>query len=223
MNEEAYATALKNTLTEIQNIYPDVSCSFFFTEDGKIVAGNPEAKDETTEKTVHSFWSLAEKADSIGDPETLFINGENGKVHFIRVNNMYVALATSESVDMTYVQSFVRIIIPTILKLLETTTPTPLQFISSKQLIVHTLSGFFVGDSVQIDVETLASWSERLNKKGVNEVHIKASEGKVAKCRVKELDDPKLKGKGIIKIPEKVCRKLGVKEGESVTVKPTES
>ncbi len=223
MSEDAYAIALKNTLTEIQNICPDVSCSFFFTKDGKTIAGNSESKEETTEKTADSFRSMAEKADSIGDLETLFIEGENGKFHLTHVNDVYLALTTSEGADTTHVQSFVRVIVPTILKLLESITPTPLQFISSKQLIVETLSGFLVGDSVQIDVGTLASWSERLDKKGVNQVHIEASKGKVVQCRVKELDDPKLKGKGIIKIPEKICKKLGVKEGELVSVKPKES
>jgi predicted regulator of Ras-like GTPase activity (Roadblock/LC7/MglB family) len=223
MSEDAYATALKNTLTEIQNICPDVSCSFFFSRDGKTVAENPEAIEETTKKTVDSFQSLTEKADSIGDLETLLIKGEKGKVQFTRVNDIYLALATSEDTDMTHVQSFVRVMIPTILKLLEGIAPTPLNFISSKELIVNTLSGFLVGDSVQIDVETIESWFEHLDKKGVNRVHVESSGGKTVKCKFRELNDQKLKGKGIIKIPEKVCKKLGVKEGELVTVKPIES
>ncbi len=222
MSDDAYTTALKNTLAEIQHICPDVNCSFIFTGDGKIVAGNSEANEETIEKTMLSFQNLAKKMGEFGDLEAFSIDGKTGKVYFSRVNEIYLALAASEWADMAYVQSFARVIIPTILKLLESVAPTPLPFVPSKEFVVETLSGFFLGDSVQIDVDTLASWSEILNKKFVNEVHIEASGGKAAKCRVKGMNEPELKGKRIIKIPEKVCKKIGVKKGELVTVKPTE-
>jgi DNA-binding Xre family transcriptional regulator len=136
---------------------------------------------------------------------------------------MYLALATSKNADMTYLQSLTRVIFPTVLKLLKSITPTPLQFVPSKQLIVNTFSGFFAGDSVQIDADILARWSELLNQKSINQVEIEAFGGKVTRCRVKELNDPKLKGKGIIKMSEKICKKLEVEKGELVRVKPTEA
>jgi len=221
MSKDTYAVALKNALTEIKKICPDVSCSFIFTKDGTIVAGDSETDEETMEKTVHSFQNISEKADVIGGLQALLINGEKGKVHLSRVNDMYLALAASKSVDTTYLQSITRVIVPTVLKLLKSITPTPLKFAPSKQLIVDTFSGFFAGDSVQIDSETLKQWSKLLNRKSVGEVEIEAFGGKSAQCRVKEISDPKLKGKGIIKIPEKVCKTLEVKRGELVKVKPT--
>jgi predicted regulator of Ras-like GTPase activity (Roadblock/LC7/MglB family)/DNA-binding Xre family transcriptional regulator len=220
MSEDAYTAALKSSLTEIKKICPDINFSFIFTKDGTIVAGDSEADEETMKKTVHSFQSLVEKADAIGNMETLLIDGEKGKVHFSRVNDMYLALATSKGADITYLQSVTRVIFPTVLKLLKSIAPTPLQFVPSKQFIVDTLSGFFVGDSVQIDAETLRRWSELLNQKTVSEVEIEAFGGKVAQCKVKELNDPKLKGKGIIRIPEKICKTLEVEKGELVRVKP---
>ena len=220
MNEDPYAVALKNALTEIKNICPDVSRSFIFAKDGTIVAGDSETDEKTMEKMIHSFQSVAEKADTIGSLKAFYVNGKKGKVILSNVNDMYLALAASKNVDTTYLHSVTHVIIPTVLKLLETITPTPLQFAPSKQLVVDTLSGFFIGDSVQIDTELLEEWAKLLNQKSVNQVDIEAFGGKATQCKVKEINDPKLKGKGMIRVPEKVCKALEVKKGELVKVKP---
>ncbi len=39
MKRDLYAEALKNTLTEIRNVCPDINSSFIFTKDGTIVTG----------------------------------------------------------------------------------------------------------------------------------------------------------------------------------------
>jgi len=223
MSKNAYADALNNALTEIKKICPDISRSFIFTKDGMIIAGDPETAEETVENTVRYFQSIVEKEDMIGGLKALIINGEKGKVHISCVNDMYLALAASKNADTTFLQAITHAIVPTVLKLLESIAPTPLQFTPSKQFIVDTLSGFFVGDSVQVDLEVLKQWSELLNRKSIDEVDIEAFNGKTTKCRVKEINDPKLKEKGIIRIPEKICNVLEVKKGELVKVKPIET
>ena len=221
MNKDPYAVALENALTEIKNICPDITHSFIFTKDGAIVARVSETDEETTEKTISSFQSVAEKADTIGSLKVFYVNGKNGKVILSGVNDMYLAFAASENADTTYLHSVTRVIIPTVLKLLETVTPTPLpQSAPSKQLVVDTLSGFFVGDSVQIDTELLKEWAELSNQKGISEVEIESFGGEATQCKVREINDSKLKGKGMIRIPEKVCKTLEVKKGELVKVKP---
>jgi len=222
MSKNAYADVLKNALTEIRKICPDISGSFIFTKDGMPFAGDSETAEETIGKTLHSFQSIAEKEHMIGGLKTLIIDGEKGKVHISCVNDMYLALAASKNADATFLQAITRVIVPTVLKLLESTTPTPLQFTPSKQLIVDTLSGLFVGDSVQIDLEVLKEWSELLNRKSIGEVEIEAFGGKTTQCKAKEINDPKLNGKGIIRMPERMCKFLEVKKGELVRVKPKE-
>ena len=134
---------------------------------------------------------------------------------------MYLALAASENVDTIYLHSVARVIIPTVLRLLETITSTPLpESAPSKQLVVDTLSGFFVGDSVEIDIELLEEWAGLSNQEIISEVEIEAFGREAMQCRVKEIRDSKLKGKGMIRIPEKICKTLEVKKGELVTVKP---
>jgi predicted regulator of Ras-like GTPase activity (Roadblock/LC7/MglB family) len=223
MSKNAYADALKNTLTEIKKICPDVSCSFIFTKDGMVVAGDSETAKETIEKTMRPFQNIAEKEDMIGGLKAIIIDGEKGKVNISCVNDMYLALAASKNADATFLQAITHVIVPTVLKLLESTTPTPLQFAPSKQLIVDTLSGFFAGDSVQIDLEVIKQWSELLNRKSVGEIEIEAFSGKTTQCSAREINDPKLKGKGIIRIPERICKVLEVKKGEVVRVKPTQA
>jgi predicted regulator of Ras-like GTPase activity (Roadblock/LC7/MglB family)/DNA-binding Xre family transcriptional regulator len=228
MNKDPYAVALNNALTEIKKVCPDVSRSFIFTKDGKIVAGDTETDEKIMEKMIHSFQSLAEKAETIGSLKTFYVDGENGKIILSSINDRYLVLAASKNADTTYLNAITHVIIPTILKLLETITPTPLQFETSKQLaetskqlVVDTLSGFFIGDAVQIDTQILEEWAKLLNQKSVNQVEIESFGGKSTQCKVKEINETKMKGKEMIRIPEKLCKTLEVKKGELVKVKPT--
>lgn len=222
MNNDRYAVALKNTLTEIKNRCPDVRRSFIFADNKVIASTDSETDEETMEKMIGTIQNVAEKAEAIGSLKAFYVNGKKGKVILSDVNDMYLALEASKNADTTYLQSVIRMIVPIVLKLLETITPTPPtppQSTPSKQLVVDSLSGFFVGDSVQIDTELLEEWA-RLRRESVSEVEIEAFGGEATQCKVKEINDSKLKGKGMIRIPEKICKTLEVKKGELVTVKP---
>jgi predicted regulator of Ras-like GTPase activity (Roadblock/LC7/MglB family) len=223
MSNDMYATALKDTLTEIQKMCPDIKYSFIFTKDGAIIAGDGEADDTLMEKTVHSFQSLAEKAVVIGELDGLSIDGEKGKLRISRVKELYLVVKASPHADTTYLHSVTNVIVPTVLKLLEKIAPTPLKFMPSKQLIVDPLTGFFTGDNVQIDDTQLKEWSQHLDGKDVNEVEVETIGGKKTRCGVKKIGDAKQQGKGLILIPEKTCRALEAKKGELVRVKPIAS
>ena len=220
MDNDPYAVALKNALTEIKNTCPDISHSFIFTRDGAIVAADSETDEKTVEKMISSFQSVAEKANTIGSLKAFHVNGKKGKVILSSVNDMYLALSASKNADTTVLHSVTHVIIPTVLKLLETINPTPLKIEPSRQLVVDTLTGFFVGDSVQIDTKILEEWTKLLDQKSVDHVEIETFGGKTTQCKVKEINDPKLKEKGMVRIPENVCKTLEVKKGELVKVKP---
>jgi len=90
------------------------------------------------------------------------------------------------------------------------------------QLIVDTFGGFLVRtDTVKIDKEILSRWSEVLDGKSINSVEIETFEGKTVQCKAKPLKDSKLVGKGIIMIPEKLCKRLDIKKGELVRIRPS--
>ena len=96
-----------------------------------------------------------------------------------------------------------------------------LENIPSQQLIVDRFSGLMVkADTVQLDAEVLKRWSDLFNVGEVNEVDIETFSGKTARCKTKIINDSKLEGRGLIRIPEKTCQLLDVRRGELVRVKP---
>ena len=172
MNRDLYAEALKNTLTEIRNICPDINSSFIFKKDGTIVAGDTETADITIRKALNSFQNVAEKAGTIGGLHNFSVDGDKGKVHISRINDMYLVTATSKNADTNSLRSVTQVIVPTILKLLESIIPAPLKSAQPQQLTVDTFSGFFAGDTVQVDPPLLTEWSKLFNGKNVNEVDV---------------------------------------------------
>jgi len=132
MNEEVYAVALKNALVEIKNICPDVHQAFILMDNGTIVAGDEQAVEPIVERTINSLQSLTEKAGSVGGLDDLLIEGDKGKVYVSQVNGMYSVMALSKSADLPFLRTVTGIILPTILKVLnsigsETPLPAPLK------------------------------------------------------------------------------------------------
>jgi predicted regulator of Ras-like GTPase activity (Roadblock/LC7/MglB family) len=126
MSQGVYEAALKNTLTEIKGICPGVINSFIFTKDGTIIAKDAELIEPNMRKIMELLESINERAESIGGLNTLQINGDGGGVQFSIINDMYLAMITSENVDVVYLRSATHVIIPTIMKLLQNIMPTPL-------------------------------------------------------------------------------------------------
>lgn len=127
MNNEAYAFALKNALTEIRNICPDVQASFLFDKEATIVAGDAETPEATLEKVAGSLEGILEKADTIGGLNSLVLEGSKGNIHISCVNDMYLTMVTSKKADMKYLETAARVLIPTVIKLLDSLGPTPLR------------------------------------------------------------------------------------------------
>lgn len=237
MDRDPYAIALSNAMTAIKRAYPEISNSFVFTKKEEIITGDTETDQKTVSSLLEAFKTIKEKAQVIGNLKGFQVNGKNGNLTVSNVEDMYLILETSENLDTTKLYSITHVIIPTILKTLETFTSPHLQPTSPshKKLVVETLSGFFSGDSVQIDEEILTGWSvnddprarvkaaitgEQEPQKPINHVQIETFGGNSATCKVKKIDDKKLKGKNMIRIPEKVCKSLEVKNGDLVKVKP---
>jgi predicted regulator of Ras-like GTPase activity (Roadblock/LC7/MglB family) len=235
MNRDPYAIALSNAMTEIKKAYPDIKNSFIFTKNGTVISGDQETDEKTMNNVLESFENLKEKAKAIGNLKGFHITGKNGKLTLSKIKDMYLLLATSKHADKNHIYSITHVIIPTILKTLETFAPTHLQFTPPKKLIVDTLSGFFAGDSVQIDAEILMDWTknndprarvkaaitgEQNTQEIIDQVQIETFGGNAALCKVKEINDQNLKGKNMIRIPEKLCKTLEINKGDLVKVKP---
>ena len=236
MNRELYAITLSNALKEIKKAYPEIHHSFIFSNDNNIIAADTETDQETMKKIEEAFNKIKENAKVIGDIKRFQINGKNGKLCLTSIEDMYLVLKTTRHIDKTHINSISDIIIPTILKSLEAFAPQHLQSSSiQKELKVETLSGFFAGDSVQIDTEIIEAWTnsndpreriraaltgEKIFKGPIDNVEIETSTGNSTSCKVKEIDDQKIKGKNIIRIPEKLCKNLEINKGDLVKVQP---
>ncbi|PVX23856.1 MAG: hypothetical protein CW691_09465 [Candidatus Bathyarchaeum sp.] len=235
MNRDPYAIALHSALTEIKKAYPGIHHSFLFTTEGSLITKDPETNEKTIETVLEAFEKLKEKAKIIGNLTSVSVNGKNGKLTVSKLSERYLVLASSKNVDETQINTITHVILPTILKTVETLTDkTHLQPESTKKLVVDTLNGFFAGDSVQIDAETLIEWNKNVDpddhtedeitgekaQEQIDHVKIETFSGNSTLCKVKQISDQKLKGKNMIRIPEKLCNTLEIKKGDLVKVKP---
>jgi predicted regulator of Ras-like GTPase activity (Roadblock/LC7/MglB family) len=127
LSEEIYSFALKNALTEIGNACPDVKNSFMFKKDGEIVASDEQTQKEVAVHVVDAFDGILEKADAIGGIEGLTLEGSEGRVNVSCVDDLYLVTVTRKGADMNPVNVVTRVLIPTVLKLVEKISPAPLK------------------------------------------------------------------------------------------------
>jgi len=236
MNRDPYAIALNNAITEIHKAYPDIKNSFIFTKNGTTLTGDQETDQQTINSIQESFENLKEKAKTIGNLESFTITTKDGELTLSNIKDMHLLLATSKNADKNHIHSITQVIIPTILKTMETLAPIQPQITPPKQLIVDTLTGFFAGDSVQIDTEIVKDWTknnddprarvkaaltgEQSTPENIDQVKIETFGGNSTLCKVKEINDQNMKGKNMIRIPEKLCRTLEINKGDLVKVEP---
>ncbi|MBT0159869.1 hypothetical protein G4O51_07780 [Candidatus Bathyarchaeota archaeon A05DMB-2] len=124
MSNEVYAFALKNTLKEIKNVCPDVTNTFIFEENTKILAKDDETPEKTIRKTIEAFNDITERADTIGGAiETVTIQGAEGKVTITRMNDFYLTSVASKEADEKYVNTLTQVLIPIVIKLVDEIQP----------------------------------------------------------------------------------------------------
>jgi hypothetical protein len=122
MNNEVYSFALESTLQEIQNICPDVSNTFIF-KDGKLVAQDETTPKKDAKQTIDAFTAITEKADILGGIDAVTIQGTNGQANIACMNDFYLTTISSKEADEKYVNTLTRILIPTVIRLVEKIHP----------------------------------------------------------------------------------------------------
>ena len=241
MSNEVYAFALKNTLNEIKNACPDVSNTFVFKEDGKILAKDENTDEETIKSTVDAFDAITERANAIGGLESVTFHGTKGRVNIACINDFYLTTIASKEADEKYVNTLTRVLVPTVLKLVEKIHPASIDndtFTTEQiepevnpepllpeppvnQFIVENLGGLLVpSDTVRIDSAVIVQWKDLYADKKIEEVDVETLNGKTTRCKFKPIKDSKYEGKGIIQMPEKIQLTLQTTKGELVMVKP---
>jgi hypothetical protein len=122
MSNEVYTLALASTLHEIQNACPDVTSNFIF-KDGRIIAIDKNTKEENATQTVAAYGTITERTDIIGGLETIKIQSAKGKVNITTINDIHLATVSSNEADEKYFNTLTRILIPTVIRLVEQIQP----------------------------------------------------------------------------------------------------
>jgi predicted regulator of Ras-like GTPase activity (Roadblock/LC7/MglB family) len=132
VTKEIYEIALKNAFTEIGNICPDIQASLLFDKEATIVAKDEKTPEKNINNVADSLGTILEKSGSIGGLNSLLIEGSNGSVHLSSINDLYLTMVLSKKADMKYVETVARVLIPTVMKLLDNLDSNPLRQLSSK-------------------------------------------------------------------------------------------
>ena len=121
-----YSFALKTTLDEIQKVCPDIKNAFVLTKDRELLARDEDTPEKTIISAVDAFEEMLEKAKAIGGVEDVTIEGIKGRLNVSRLDEVYLVTVTSKQADLEYVNTMTRVLIPTVLRVLEKFSPAPL-------------------------------------------------------------------------------------------------
>ena len=114
-----YSAELKTVIDEFKNVSPEVTSALIFKMDGGIVVSSEAVTKKQTKTLIASFCEMADQAESMGDIENLTVQGANRQLSIRNVNNRYLATVSSKAADEKVVKTFTRVIIPTVVKLVD--------------------------------------------------------------------------------------------------------
>jgi len=131
MDNEFYPFALKNTLDEMQKICPEIKTAFALDGNRKLIARGANTPENSLARAIELFGEVLEKAEAIGGVEDITIQGTDGKLNVSHMEEIYLVTVTSKKADLNYVNTVTRVLVPTVLKLLEKLAPAPVKNNSS--------------------------------------------------------------------------------------------
>jgi len=130
---EIYTTALNNVLDEMRKVCPDIQHAFIYNENGELIAGETETPQKVTNRIINAFDEILERAEAIGGVEAITLNGSMGTVKLYHFNGHYLVAVYSAKAEVGYVDTVVRVLVPTVLKVLEKLSPTPLKNVAEPE------------------------------------------------------------------------------------------
>jgi hypothetical protein len=128
---DMHAVALKNALEEIRKTCQNIQYAFIFKEKGEIVVGDTEIPERVMVRVVDAFGSLLEKAVPIGGVESVTLTCSEGTLSFQVFGEHYLVTVTSPKSNLNYLNTLTRVLIPTVLTMLDKISPTPLKKVPS--------------------------------------------------------------------------------------------
>ncbi|MFB3889468.1 MAG: hypothetical protein ACE14S_08245 [Candidatus Bathyarchaeia archaeon] len=123
MTIKACVLALEDTLNEIKNACPEVQSIFIFRRDKTILAKDDATDEAVADQTIKTFNALNNRAIFNGGVESLTIQGTESRAIITRVDNLYLATIASRGADEKAFKALTRVMLPAILRLIETIQP----------------------------------------------------------------------------------------------------
>jgi predicted regulator of Ras-like GTPase activity (Roadblock/LC7/MglB family) len=116
---EAYSTALQTIINEFKNVSPEITNTFIFKKDGEIVASTETTSEDQIKELISAFNDIADQAETIGDIETLTIQGADSQLSITSMSNRYLVNVSSRAADEKMVKTLTSVIVPTVVKLVD--------------------------------------------------------------------------------------------------------
>ncbi|MEM1553069.1 MAG: hypothetical protein QXH03_10445 [Candidatus Bathyarchaeia archaeon] len=129
---DVYAIALQNALNEIRSAFPEIQHAFIFKGISEIIAGDAETPQKVIVRVLDAFNGIFSRAEAIGGVEAVTLKCGGGTVTLHSFGENHLVMVTSAKADLNYINTLTRVLIPTVLRLLEKISPTPLKNIHSR-------------------------------------------------------------------------------------------
>jgi hypothetical protein len=246
MSTEACNLALKNTISEIRNVCPDISNILVFRENGEVLAEDENTTEVAMKSAQENFHALAEKASAVGGIESVTFRGAESKVNLIQFNDLYITTVSSNGADDKTISNLTRVMIPTTLKIFQdiypqirnrpqgfsvkseqqTQVPEPVvpevQASEYKVENLTVLGGFMIDpDTAYIDSALVVQWAEIYGDVPIKRITLQnPSTGRTTQCKYQPLKGEKYENKGIVKISDKIQTAINVQKGHKVLIRP---
>jgi hypothetical protein len=247
---QPYVFALKNALEEIKKVEPCVQKIFLFQKDGEVIAKDDKMGFEEVKALAVFFVELMQRAENIDAIENLTIEGSDTTMNICCVDDLYVGSVFSRETDERTIKALTKIVIPTIIKLVDHIAPVTqtLQAPEEKVEITHKveipketpkLSNDFLLPKPPVNQFIAEKMGGLLAPSDIVRIDCKITEGWCEMYGDREIhavDLESVNGKttrcrfkpnkdskqcnGTIQIPEKIMTSLKIGRGELVMVKP---
>jgi hypothetical protein len=113
-----YASALKNTISEIRNICPDVLSSFAF-KDSDLIANDGSTSEKKINQVIAALNSIGKEAKTIGSLQSVRIEGTKGILKLSCMDKLNLTTVISTKIDEDYVNTLTKVLVPTVIKLVD--------------------------------------------------------------------------------------------------------
>jgi hypothetical protein len=113
---------LANGLDKIEDNEKNILKSFIF-QNKKILAQDESTLEDEAETTIEAFEAINNHASILDGIESIAVQGTNGRVDIIHINDYYLTLVTSKEADETALNNLTHVLAPDIFKKAQDVVP----------------------------------------------------------------------------------------------------